>query len=70
MNEFNLDGSEYIELKNLLKVTGLCDNGAEAKAAISEGHVLVDGKVDTRKAGKIKAGQSVSYKGKSIKVVD
>lgn len=69
MSEFSLDGSEYIELKNLLKVSGLCENGGEAKAAIGESLVLVDGQVETRKACKIKAGQVVSFKGKTIRVL-
>lgn len=70
MDEFNLDGSEFIELKNLLKVSGLCETGGEAKDAIVNGEVKVDGQVDTRKAGKIRSGQIVSYQGKQIKVVD
>lgn len=68
--EFELAGSEYIELKNLLKVSGLCDNGAAAKTAISEGQVQVDGKTETRKACKILSGQTVTYRGKSILVKD
>lgn len=67
--EFQLAGSEYIELKNLLKVSGLCPNGAAAKAAISEGKVTVDGQVETRKACKITGGQTVTYLGKSIQVI-
>lgn len=67
--EFKLDGSEYIELKNLLKVSGLCENGAAAKAAITEGQVSVDGKPESRKACKIKSGQSVTYQKKTIKVI-
>ena len=67
--EFELEGSEYIELKNLLKVSGLCDTGGAAKVAIEQGEVLVDGVVDTRKGLKVRANQVVSYKGKSIKVL-
>lgn len=67
--EFELEGSEYIELKNLLKVCGLCDNGAAAKAAISEGQVKVDGQVETRKSCKIHSGQTVTFQGKSVRVI-
>jgi len=66
---FELKGTEYIELKNLLKAGGLCDNGAEAKAVISNGEVSVNGQVETRKACKIRSGQTVTYKGQSIKVL-
>lgn len=69
-NQFNLDGSEYIELKNLLKVSGLCSNGAEAKAAISGGQVKVDGKIETRKACKIKLGQVVNYRSQTVEVIE
>ncbi len=68
--EFKLDGSEYIELKNLLKVSGLCENGGAAKAAIDEGLVTVDGQIETRKACKIVSGQSVTFRGKKIQVLD
>lgn len=68
--EFRLEGSEYIELKNLLKVSGLCENGAAAKAAITEGQVSVDGKPESRKGCKIKAGQKVSYMKKTIEVLE
>lgn len=66
--EFKLKGTEHIELKNLLKVTGLCGTGGTAKMAIDQGEVEVDGVQETRKACKIRAGQTVSFNGESIKV--
>ena len=69
ITEFHLNGTEYIELKNLLKVSGLCENGAEAKAAIGDGQVTVDGQLETRKACKIRNGQTVVYKGLAVKVL-
>lgn len=68
MTEFLLEESEYIELKNLLKVAGLCSNGAEAKSVIAEGQVTVDGTVELRKACKIRSGQIVKFKTSSISV--
>ncbi len=65
---FALEGSEFIELKNLLKVANLCDTGAEAKSAIGEGLVLVNGIIETRKACKIRSGQVVSYNDKKITI--
>lgn len=64
-----MEGSDYIELKNLLKVAGLCDNGGMAKAVISDGLVQVDGAVELRKGCKVKQGQVVTYGGKTLKVV-
>ena len=49
MEEFNLEGHEFIELNHLLKVTGLCANGGMAKAMIAEGRVRVDGSQELRK---------------------
>lgn len=66
---FNLNGTEYIELKNLLKVAGLVEHGGAAKAAITENQVQVDGQPETRKACKIRSGQTVTFQGKSIKVL-
>lgn len=57
MEEFQLEGREFIELHNLLKVTGLCASGGMAKAVIAEGLVKVDGNVELRKRCKIRAGQ-------------
>lgn len=67
---FALEGSDYIELKNLLKAANLCDTGSDAKIAISEGLVQVDGVVETRKACKIRTGQVVVFNNKKITVRD
>ena len=69
MNDFNLDGHEYIELHNLLKLTGLCSSGGMAKLAVAQGEVLVDGQVELRKRCKLRPGQMVSYAGQQIRVV-
>ncbi len=65
--EFNLEG-EYIELIKLLKVSGLCQTGGQAKMAVIEEMVLVDGEVELRKKRKIRGGQIVEYDGSTIKV--
>lgn len=59
---------EYIQLDQLLKATGLCESGGAAHAAIAEGRVKVDGKVDTRKRAKLRPGQTVSFEGEQVKV--
>lgn len=68
MEEFNLDGREYIELNNLLKVTGKCSSGGAAKLAISEGLVTVDGQVELRKRCKVRPGQLVEFEGQQITI--
>lgn len=69
MMEFQLEGEEFILLQSLLKASGLCDTGGDAKISITSGKVSVDGVVETRRGKKIRAGQSVSYQGKSVKVL-
>jgi ribosome-associated protein len=56
--DFGLD-RDYVELKQLLKLTDLVASGGEAKIIIGEGPVQVDGVVELRKACKIRAGQQV-----------
>ncbi len=68
MEEFDLGNNEYVELKNLLKLMGLCDSGGTAMAAIAEGRVSVDGAVETRKRCKIRTGQTVAFEGHTIVV--
>ena len=68
--EFKLEGETYIELKNLLKASGLCETGGSAKVAIGEGRVTVDGEIEMRKGCKIKSGQKVVFDGKAITVAD
>ena len=68
MTEFKLEGREYIELSDLLKVTGLCDSGGMAKIAITEGRVTVDGNPELRRRCKIRPGHVVGLEGRLIKV--
>jgi len=56
--EFQITG-EFIELNNLLKVTGVCASGGAGKALVAAGMVFVDGAVELRKTCKIRAGQAV-----------
>jgi ribosome-associated protein len=65
---FRIEVGEYIELHDLLKVTGLCSTGGTAKTAIAEGLVNVDGVVEKRKRCKIHKGQMVEYHGKIINI--
>ena len=67
--EFKLEGEEFILLQSLLKAAGFVGSGGEAKVAIANGDVRVDGEVETRRGKKIRAGQVVSFAGKEIRVV-
>lgn len=66
--EFKLLG-EFIELNQLLKLTGVCDSGGAGKMLVSTGGVSVDGGVELRKTCKIRAGQAVSVGDVQIRVL-
>lgn len=66
--EFQLSG-DYVELCNLLKLAGIADSGGQGKMLVAQGEVKVDGKLETRKTAKIRAGQRVECLGHRIQVV-
>lgn len=66
--EFPLSG-EYVELCNLLKLAGVADSGGRGKALVAEGAVTVDGRPESRKTAKIRAGQTVECQGARITVI-
>ncbi len=66
--DFHLRG-EFIELNQLLKLTGVCDSGGAGKALVAEGLVAVDGKVESRKTAKIRAGSVVTLHDVQIRVL-
>lgn len=60
---------DYIKLGQTLKAAGLADSGVEAKIAVINGEVEVNGKVELQRGKKLRAGDIVSYKGEEIKIV-
>ena len=52
--------SEFVEINQLLKLSGLVDSGGAGKNLVASGVVSVDGKKELRKTAKIRAGQTVS----------
>jgi ribosome-associated protein len=67
-NEFQLRG-EFVELNQLLKLSGVCDSGGAGKALVAAGAVSVDGRVELRKTAKIHAGQVVNVGDVRIHVI-
>ena len=59
---------EYIKLGQALKAAGLVGSGVEAKIVIQDGHVKVNGEVDTRRGKKLVAGDKVEYNGSILKI--
>ncbi|MBN2810233.1 MAG: RNA-binding S4 domain-containing protein [Deltaproteobacteria bacterium] len=59
----------YIELNKLLKASGLCDTGGQAKIVIEDGLVTVEGETETRKRRKIRPGMTINYNNSDLQVI-
>ena len=59
---------EPVELYKILKFEGMVATGGEAKQVISEGLVLVNGKVETRKRKKIVTGDTIEFDQEQIRI--
>lgn len=67
MREFEIS-EEPIELYKILKFENMVSSGGEAKYVISEGQVILNGKVETRKRKKVFSGDVVEFKEEKIRV--
>ncbi|MDE6530181.1 MAG: RNA-binding S4 domain-containing protein [Lachnospiraceae bacterium] len=61
---------DYIKLGQALKLAGLVNEGVDAKYAIIEGEVKVNGEVCTQRGKKLISGDEFSYLGQTIKVIN
>lgn len=68
MQTFELEGYDFIELNKLLKIMQLVSSGGEAKQLIDEGHVLVNGQVETQRRKKLRSGDKVSFQGEEVEI--
>lgn len=59
---------DYIKLGQALKAAGLVDSGVEAKEVITQGLVVVNGEVDTRRGRKLYDGDEVEFDGDKISI--
>lgn len=60
---------EPVELYKILKFEGLVASGGEAKTVIADGHVLVNGEVETRKRKKIFNGDLIDFAGDQLHII-
>ena len=60
--------TEYIKLDALLKFAGAADTGGEAKLAIREGEVRVNGEVGTMRGKKLRPGDRAELPGLTLVV--
>ena len=59
---------EFIKLDSLMKFSGLCATGGEAKYLIQNGEVWLNGEVCTQRGKKIRPGDCVTYRGRTVEV--
>ena len=60
---------DVIRLGQLLKLVGLVDTGADAKAVLDAGEVTVGGRVETRRGRQLRTGDVVAVGGRRVRVV-
>ena len=60
---------EFIKLGPAVKLEGVVEDGVEAKYAIQDGLVQVNGEVDTRRGRKVYEGDVITFENQEIVVV-
>lgn len=60
---------EFIKLGQVLKLAGVVEDGVEAKYAIQDGLVQVNGEVDQRRGRKVYEGDVITFEDQEIKVI-
>ena len=59
---------EPVELYKILKFEGMLSSGGEAKLAIEQGLVRVNGSIETRKRKKMLSDDIIEYAGEKIRL--
>ena len=59
---------EFIKLGQALKAAGLVESGVDAKFAIQDGLVKVNGEVEYQRGKKLHDGDLVTFDGETIKI--
>ena len=69
MDEISIH-TDFIKLDALMKFSALAESGGEAKQLIADGLVKVNGEVCLMRGKKIFPGDTVSFDGQTVKVVN
>ena len=59
---------DHIKLGQALKAAGLCESGVDAKYAIEDGLVKVNGNVEYQRGKKLRDGDEVTFQGETIRI--
>ena len=60
--------NDFIKLGQALKAAGLSESGVDAKFAIQDGLVKVNGQVEIRRGKKLVSGDVIEFDGKTVKI--
>lgn len=60
---------EFIKLGQALKLAGVVEDGVEAKYAIQDGLVQVNGEVDLRRGRKVYEGDVILFEDQEIRIL-
>ena len=60
---------DFIRLGQALKAAGLAQSGVDAKFAIKDGLVKVNGEVEIQRGKKLHEGDNIEFDGHQIKVI-
>ena len=67
MREVSIRG-DVIRLGQLLKLAGVAESGADAKALLAAGAVTVNGEPEERRGRQLRAGDVVAVAGEELRV--
>ncbi len=59
---------DFIKLGQALKLAGLVESGVDAKFAVQDGLVKVNGKVEIQRGKKLVDGDIVEFEGNTIRI--
>ena len=59
---------DFIKLGQALKLAGLVENGVDAKFAVQDGFVKVNGKTELQRGKKLYPGDIFEYEGNQVKI--
>ncbi len=59
---------EHIKLGQALKAAGMAESGVDAKYAVQDGLVKVNGNVELQRGKKLFPGDMVEYRGETLKI--
>lgn len=59
---------DFIKLGQALKLSGLVESGVDAKFAVQDGQVKVNGQIEMQRGKKLYDGDLIEYNGEQVKI--